>query len=76
MTRRPLAARAARAAARLRVDLGIGPADAVCPFDLAERLDSNDLHCGIPSASVRACQVSMRLKNLKSRARKKISSTV
>ena len=31
---------------------------------------------GIPSVSVRACQVSMRLKNLKRRARKKISSAV
>jgi len=38
MTFRNLAAQAAKAAARLRADLGIGPADAVCPFDLAERL--------------------------------------
>lgn len=33
-----LARRAARAAARLRADHGIGPADALCPFGLAERL--------------------------------------
>ena len=33
-----LARTAARAAARLRADLGIGPAEGVCPFDLAERL--------------------------------------
>lgn len=38
MTFRQLAARAAKAAARLRAEVGIGPADAVCPYDLAERL--------------------------------------
>jgi hypothetical protein len=35
---RQLATQAARAAARLRADHGIGPADAVCPFDLAEQM--------------------------------------
>ncbi len=33
-----LATQSARAAARLRADCRVGPADAVCPFDLAERL--------------------------------------
>lgn len=33
-----LATRAARAAARLRADMGFGPGDALCPFDVCERL--------------------------------------
>lgn len=38
MTPSRLAATAVRAAARLRGAHGIGPADAICPFDLADRL--------------------------------------
>lgn len=34
-----LARKAARAAARVRADLGVGPAEGVCPFDLAEGLE-------------------------------------
>jgi IrrE N-terminal-like domain len=34
-----LARAAVRAAARARADLGVGPAEAVCPFDLAEGLE-------------------------------------
>lgn len=38
MTIPELARNAARAAARLRADLGVGPAEGVCPFDVAERV--------------------------------------
>lgn len=34
-----LARRATRAAARVRADLGVGPAEGVCPFDIAEGLE-------------------------------------
>ncbi|MBK8977071.1 MAG: ImmA/IrrE family metallo-endopeptidase [Planctomycetota bacterium] len=34
-----LARMAARAAARVRADLGVGPAEGVCPFDIAEGLE-------------------------------------
>lgn len=39
MTVADLARSAARAAARIRADLGVGPAEGVCPFDLAEGLE-------------------------------------
>lgn len=39
MNNSDLARAAVRAAARVRVDLGVGPAEAVCPFDLAEGLE-------------------------------------
>lgn len=38
MSSNELAIRATRAAARLRVDCGFGPADALCPFDLAQQI--------------------------------------
>lgn len=38
MHRDRLATQAVRAAARLRADLKIGPANSVCPFDIAKRL--------------------------------------
>ena len=39
MSRDDLARRAVRAAARVRTELGVGPAEGVCPFDLAAGLD-------------------------------------
>lgn len=39
MTVADLARGAARAAARVRADLGVGPAEPVCPFDLAKGLE-------------------------------------
>lgn len=39
MNKDELAKEAALAAARLRANLGIGPGDAVCPFDIAEKLE-------------------------------------
>lgn len=39
MNLRELATRAVRAAARLRADHGVGAADAVCPFDLAQKAE-------------------------------------
>ena len=38
MTRQDLARRAVRAAATLRADLGLGPTDTVCPFDIADQM--------------------------------------
>lgn len=39
MSTADLARSAARAAARVRADLGVGPAEGVCPFDIAEGLE-------------------------------------
>lgn len=44
-----LATRAVRAAARIRAEHGIGPADATCPFDLAEQLGVVVRMVGLPS---------------------------
>lgn len=44
-----LATRAARAAARLRADMGFGPGDALCPFDVCERLGVAVRLIGAPS---------------------------
>src|SRR3989442_12021375 len=44
-----LATMAARAAARLRADLGVGPTEGACPFDLAEQLGVPVRLVAIPS---------------------------
>jgi hypothetical protein len=44
-----LAMRATRAAARLRADLGFGPADALCPFDVCDRLGLVVWLVGVPT---------------------------
>lgn len=44
-----LATQSTRAAARLRAELEIGPADAVCPFDLTERLGVVTWLASVPS---------------------------
>lgn len=49
MTRRALATSAVRRAGTLRARLGYGPADAVCPFDIATRIDVEVRFVGVPS---------------------------
>lgn len=49
MNLRALATHAVRAAARLRSDHGIGPADSLCPFDLAQRLGLSVRLLALPS---------------------------
>lgn len=44
-----LATQAARAAARFRADQHIGPADTLCPFDIAERLGISVRFVALPS---------------------------
>lgn len=44
-----LARGAARAAARVRADLGVGPAEGVCPFDIAEGLEVPVRIVAVPS---------------------------
>lgn len=49
MRKRLLAAQAARQAALVRSNLNIGPADAVCPFELAQRLGLSTRFMQLPS---------------------------
>jgi Zn-dependent peptidase ImmA (M78 family) len=46
---RPLAAQAARQAALVRSNLNVGPADAICPFELAQRLGLSTRLVQLPS---------------------------